>query len=121
MPRVRKPECEVHDDAECQCYKQSIPVAQCLEELDYLKSACAAAQQGNVTKLHVILEKQPEAINSDGSEGTLSTDLFGSSTPALIVCCNFRRHRLYTASLCCQGGPSWRSDNASSQRCGILA
>ncbi|DBB18154.1 hypothetical protein WJX82_010938 [Trebouxia sp. C0006] len=68
MPRIRKLECEVHE-AECQCYKQSIPVAQSLEELDYLKSACAAAQQGNEAKLHAILEKHPQATNSDGSEG----------------------------------------------------
>lgn len=121
MPRVRKLECEVHDEAECQCYKQSIPVAQSLEELDYLKSACAAAQQGNEAKLHVLLEKHPEAINSDGSEGMFSTDVLGSSTPALTACCHFRRHRLYTATLCCQGGPSWRSENASGKGCGTLA
>ena len=121
MPRIRKPECEVHDEVDCQCYKQSIPVAQSLEELDYLKSACAAAQQGNEAKLHVILDKHPEAINSDGSEGMFSTYVFGSSTPALTVSCRFRRHRLYTASLRCQGRPSWRSENASSERCGTLA
>ena len=121
MPRSREPQCNVHDEADCQCYKQSIPIAQSLEELDYLKSACAAAQQGNEAKLHVILEKHPEAINSDGSEGTFSTDVLGSSIPALTACYYFRRHRLYTASLCCQGGPCWRSETASSEGCGTLA
>ncbi len=120
MPRIRKLECEVHE-AECQCYKQSIPVAQSWEELDYLKSACAAAQQGNEAKLHAILEKHPQATNSDGSEGAFGTDVFGSSTPALTACCHFRRHRLYPASLCCPGGPSWRSQTASSEGCDTLA
>ena len=69
MPRVnRSGPCDVHTDA-CQCYKQANPVTQSLEELDFLISACAAAQQGNVRKLQAILERHPEAVQSDYTSG----------------------------------------------------
>ena len=68
MPRINRSVCDVHTYA-CQCYKQANPVAQSLEELDFLKSACAAAQQGNVTKLQAILERHPEAVRSDYTSG----------------------------------------------------
>lgn len=69
MPRLRPNDCNLHTDGDCQCYKRPVAVAQSLEELDYLKSACAAAQQGNLAKLNSILEKHPHAVNSDGVEG----------------------------------------------------
>lgn len=70
MPRVRTPVCEVHTD-DCQCYKQATPAAQSLEELDFLKSACAAAQQGNVQRLQAILDKHPKAIGTSNDSGEL--------------------------------------------------
>jgi len=69
MPRIRAAICDEHDEADCQCYKQPVAVAQSLQELDYLKSACAAAQQGHENKLQNILDKHPETINTDGGEG----------------------------------------------------
>ena len=69
MPRLRPSDCDLHTDGDCQCYKRPVAVAQSLEELDYLKSACAAAQQGNLAKLNSILDKHPHAVNSDGAGG----------------------------------------------------
>ncbi|KAL0034746.1 hypothetical protein WJX77_005452 [Trebouxia sp. C0004] len=40
-----------------------------LQRLETLAIADAVAEEGNEAKLHVKLEKHPEAINSDGSEG----------------------------------------------------
>eukprot|EP00891_Asterochloris_glomerata_P003866 jgi/Astpho2/3866/gw1.00062.173.1_t len=40
-----------------------------MEELDYLRSACAAAQEGNTTRLEEILRKCPEALQDDGHRG----------------------------------------------------
>ena len=68
MPRVKRSDCDVHTDS-CQCYKQANPAGQSLEELDFLKSACAAAQQGNLTKLQAILNRHPEAVQPDFSSG----------------------------------------------------
>ena len=69
MPKHRSVACDSHIDGECQCYKNPVPGAQSLEELSFLKSACSAAQQGNLTKLQDILAKRPGAVNSDGIEG----------------------------------------------------
>ncbi|KAL3140889.1 hypothetical protein ABBQ32_005422 [Trebouxia sp. C0010 RCD-2024] len=69
MPRLRAVACDVHVDGDCQCYKRPVAVVQSLEELDYLKSACAAAQQGNLAKLGKILDRHPHAVNTDGTEG----------------------------------------------------
>ena len=73
MPRLRPSNCDLHTGGDCQCYKRPVAVAQSLEELEYLKSACAAAQQGNLAKLSSILDKHPHAVNSDGAEGKLET------------------------------------------------
>ena len=70
MPKPRRHAGDAHVDGNCQCYKQPVAVAQSLAELDYLKSACAAAQQGNLTKLTNILQKHPDAVSSDGTQGT---------------------------------------------------
>ena len=72
MPRIRPSDCGHHADGDCQCYKHPVAAVQSLEELDYLKSACAAAQQGNLAKLSSILDKHPHAVNSDGAEGKLA-------------------------------------------------
>ena len=70
MPQPRAAVCRVHDDTDCQCYKAPAVAAQSLEELDYLKGACAAAQQGNCIRLQSILDRHPEAIASDGTQGS---------------------------------------------------
>ena len=46
-----------HSDDEGTPYDQSI------EEMDWLRSACAAAQRGQTEKLARMLEKRPQAIN----------------------------------------------------------
>eukprot|EP00983_Pelagomonas_calceolata_P033432 1047219-Pelagomonas_calceolata.AAC.1 len=37
----------------------------------FQRSACSAAQQGNVAKLQKILNKNPEAVHSDGAQAFL--------------------------------------------------
>ncbi|KAL3148170.1 hypothetical protein ABBQ38_014450 [Trebouxia sp. C0009 RCD-2024] len=73
MPRLRAVACDLHVDGDCQCYKRPVAIAQSLEELDYLKSACAAAQQGNLAKLSSILDRHPHAVNTDGTEGKMQS------------------------------------------------
>lgn len=68
MPRITSSVCDLHT-GDCQCYKQANPAAQSLEELDFLKGACAAAQQGNAPKLQAILDRHPETIRNDNSSG----------------------------------------------------
>jgi hypothetical protein len=42
-------------------------VEQNLQELDFMRSACAAAQHGNVERLREIVTKRPQELMSDGS------------------------------------------------------
>ena len=101
MPRIRTSDCGLHADGDCQCYKHPVAAVQSLEELDYLKSACAAAQQGNVAKLSSMLDKHPHAVNSDGAEGELSSTErpHWQQTDLNAIC---RWQRLYPATLCCK-------------------
>ena len=55
----------------CGCCSHSAPGQQSLDELAFLKSACAAAQQGNVGKLERILRDHPTAVSDDGVGGAL--------------------------------------------------
>lgn len=103
MPRVRAAACNVHDEADCQCYKRPVAVAQSLEELDYLKSACAAAQQGNIDKLRIITDKHPEAVNNDGSNGKSierRAAVYMGRTAMLTTSRCHRRQWLHSSSLC---------------------
>lgn len=59
-----------HDAAECQCYSKPGAAAQSLDELEFVRSACHAAQLGQLDKLERILRNRPEAINWDGGTGT---------------------------------------------------
>lgn len=60
-------------EASCQCGKRSSAVHQTMEELDFMKSACAAAKAGNCTRLTKILDKKPEALHDDGISGLFSS------------------------------------------------
>ncbi len=58
------------DHAEgCACCSHAAPGQQSLDELAFLKSACAAAQHGNVGKLERILRDHPTAVSNDGVGG----------------------------------------------------
>ena len=62
---------DVHGPGACACCSNSAPGQQSLDELAFLKSACAAAQQGNVSKLERILRDHPTAVSDDGVGGAL--------------------------------------------------
>ena len=54
----------------CQCALHKPPAVQSLDELDFLKSACSAAQTGNLARLERLITAHPEAVHADGAGGT---------------------------------------------------
>ncbi|KAG2482473.1 hypothetical protein HYH03_018580 [Edaphochlamys debaryana] len=60
--------------AGCNCALVTTGVEQSLDEMEFSRSACAAAQCGDVAKLRRILARNPQAISGDGGSG-------GSYTP----------------------------------------
>lgn len=52
----------------CECV-DCVPTGteQNLQEMDFMRSACAAAQHGNVERIQDILSKRPEELVSDGA------------------------------------------------------
>jgi hypothetical protein len=58
-----------HDSTECRCYASAAPASQSLDELGFVRSACHAAQIGNIEKLQRILRSKPEAVSWDGGTG----------------------------------------------------
>ena len=56
--------------ASCQCASHPAPASQSLDELGFLKSACSAAQSGNLDRLSKLVEAHPDAVHTDGSGGT---------------------------------------------------
>jgi hypothetical protein len=71
-----------HDSFECRCYSSAAPASQTLDELEFVRSACHAAQIGNIEKLERILRGKPEAVNWDGGTGGFS---HASARAAVIV------------------------------------
>lgn len=60
--------CARHDDSDaCNCYATPSATAQSLEELDFMRSACSAAQRGQVELLQRLLARNPAAVRSDGA------------------------------------------------------
>lgn len=53
----------------CECHTKAAPASQNLEELGFLKSACSAAQKGDVHRLAELLTKHPSAVSDDGTSG----------------------------------------------------
>mmetsp|Transcript_22627 Transcript_22627/g.31546 ORF Transcript_22627/g.31546 Transcript_22627/m.31546 type:complete len:172 (+) Transcript_22627:295-810(+) len=49
---------------------ESTPYDQSLEEVEFMRSACAAAQRGHLKKLEHMIERHPEVVNSDGGLNT---------------------------------------------------
>ncbi len=58
-----------HDHRHCQCHQQVLPAVQSLDELDFLKSACSAAQKGDVHRLNDLLKRHAESVDDDGVGG----------------------------------------------------
>jgi hypothetical protein len=59
-----------HDSTEeCRCFATAAPLSQSLDELEFVRSACHAAQIGNIEKLERILASKPEAVSWDGGTG----------------------------------------------------
>lgn len=67
-----------HDHKHCQCHKQVLPASQSLDELDFLKSACSAAQKGDVHRLRHLLGRHAESVDDDGVRGDMSHECFPS-------------------------------------------
>ena len=79
-----------HGLARCACCSQAIPGQQNLNELAFLKSACAAAQQGNISKLQRILHDHPTAVADDGVGGVGAAQLVmhvAAPSPLLPTAC----------------------------------
>ena len=55
--------------AGCSCAATATGTEQSLEELDFARSACSAAQVGDTVKLARILKRSPDAVHSDGAAG----------------------------------------------------
>lgn len=53
----------------CTCHIATAAAGQNLEEVAFVKSACAAAQSGNCAKLKSMLAKNQDILYSDGAEG----------------------------------------------------
>lgn len=120
-----------HDGLEeCRCYANPAAAAQSLDELEFVRSACHAAQIGNLDKLQRILASKPDAVGCDGGTGvcvcgcgcSCSTSRDGTCTwhkyaaglaafmQALwgrkmiengFVVCLCRQQRLHAPALCC--------------------
>ena len=63
--------CADHTGDACNCVLAPAPrgVTERLDEMEFQRSACAAAQSGDVVKLGRILDRNPDAVHSDGASG----------------------------------------------------
>mmetsp|Transcript_28131 Transcript_28131/g.72942 ORF Transcript_28131/g.72942 Transcript_28131/m.72942 type:complete len:185 (-) Transcript_28131:169-723(-) len=52
---------------DCACCATQQATAESLEELEFLRSACTAAQLGQTERLKRILERRPDCVHSDGT------------------------------------------------------
>ena len=89
---------QAHGPGQCACCSQAISGQQSLDELAFLKSACAAAQKGDVSKLERILHDHPTAIADDGVGGVSAAGSPAARhgchvSPSLAYAC-CRRHDL---------------------------
>jgi hypothetical protein len=48
---------------------EGTPYDQCLEEVEFMRSACAAAQRGDIDKLRDMLDRRPDIVRDDGISG----------------------------------------------------
>lgn len=89
----------------CSCCTRPTSATQTLEELDFLRSAGAAAQQGDINKLASILDKHPAALHEDGTSGAFLRACRSLQTRSS---CHFRRleNNPYVANIWCSGAIS---------------
>jgi hypothetical protein len=60
--------CDLHAAGGCGCALVATGTEQSLDELEFARSACAAAQHGDVEKLRRLLKRNPAAVHADASE-----------------------------------------------------
>lgn len=61
--------CDTHGSTgACNCALVNTGTEQSLDEMDFARSACAAAQNGDVEKLRRILSRNPSAVNDCAGE-----------------------------------------------------
>ena len=73
MPRARpRPPAQacLHGDA-CECYKVTTGTEQTLDELDFARSACAAAQAGDMPRLIKVLDRDARQVHGSGAFGNI--------------------------------------------------
>jgi hypothetical protein len=63
-------DCDLHQLGFCNCAARPSGLAETLDELSFQRSACSAAQLGQVDKLARILQRNPSAVHSDGGAGS---------------------------------------------------
>ena len=63
-------ETDCRHPASCQCAIHGTPVSQSIDELGFLKSACSAAQSGDLARLDRLITAHPDALHTDGVGGT---------------------------------------------------
>lgn len=61
--------CEHGPRDTCNCAVSATGTEQSLDELEFSRTACSAAQDGNVAKLRRILQRNPSAIRGDETSG----------------------------------------------------
>ncbi|GIM02496.1 hypothetical protein Vretimale_7377 [Volvox reticuliferus] len=61
--------CEHGPRDTCNCALSATGTEQSLDELEFSRSACSAAQDGDVAKLRRILQRNPTAVGNDGASG----------------------------------------------------
>ncbi len=69
MPRVAHASSTACLESGCACCTAPQPAAQSLKEVEFARSACAAAQTGNVERLARLLAQRPICVHSDGASG----------------------------------------------------
>jgi ankyrin repeat protein len=77
------------------------PYDQSLEELDFLRSACAAAQRGQLSKLEGLLSRKPDCVHWDGVTGNSGyTPLHYAAREGHLACVKLLLHRGERAEVC---------------------
>lgn len=60
--------CKIHHET-CNCVMTPNSMQQSIEEIGFMRSACAAAKSGNMVRLREVLDKNPDAVHGDGVDG----------------------------------------------------
>ena len=74
---IKEMDCNIHQHSQCSCHRKAQPASQSLEEVDFLKSACSAAQKGDTARLKHLVAKRPSLVDEDGAGGEHSWSFVG--------------------------------------------